>query len=182
MHAFSYCWENKLGTQCISFFFFSHEGKHSSLSYICCCPWCQIPCRFFPTSASTSEKKVACNVDWEALQPKIGTNYKVCPRQQKVPFAWAEAQQQLEPYLAVRQSSAWLAPRTDNPRFSDLTVTQGVQAPAKRQESPHFPFRYHRVKKKKREKKMKGKRANVKPARSGLFFSDVFSFFFFARL
>lgn len=55
-----------------------------------------------------------------------------------------EAQQQLEPYLAIRLSSAKPAPRTDNPSFaSGLTVTQGAQAPVKRQESPHLPFLFY---------------------------------------
>ena len=94
----------------------------------------------------------------------------------------AQQQQQLGPYLAIRMSSAKPAPRTDSPSFSSgLTVTQGVQAPVKRQESPHLIYG-NRKKKKKKEEKANG--ARTKPEAGSLrprfaWWSACVLFFFF---
>lgn len=66
----------------------------------------------------------------------VTTNYLLVNK--KTQLDRAEAQPDLGSYLAVRQSCARLAPKTDNPRFSGLTFTKGVQAPVKRQEPPHL--------------------------------------------
>lgn len=97
-----------------------------------------------------------------------------------------QQQQQLEPYLAIRLSSAKPAPRTDNPSFTTgLAVTQGVQTPVKRQESPHLLYLPTGLMKKKQNRQC----VNLNPLRSvsrlapaalagwlvGLVFSHIFS-------
>lgn len=100
-------------------------------------------------SASTAEK-VASNPARHV--DTIHCNKKQCERTtNKVPPCYQcqrhvvcqspKQQQQLEPYLAIRLSSAKPTPRTDNPSFTTgLAVTQGVQTPVKRQESPHLLY------------------------------------------
>lgn len=96
------------------------------------------PTSYVATRASTFEGKKSCRLD-TLQQTRVGggaMNYLLVNRKEQL--ARAEAQPNLGSYLAVRQSRARLAPKTDNPRFPGLTFTQGVQAPVKRQEPPHL--------------------------------------------
>lgn len=103
-------------------------------------------------SASTAEKvasnparhvdTIHCNKkkQCERTTNKVPPCYQ-CQRHVVCQSPKQQQQQQLEPYLAIRLSSAKPAPRTDNPSFTTgLAVTQGVQTPVKRQESPHLLY------------------------------------------
>lgn len=148
-------------------------------------------------SASTAEKvasnparhvdTIHCNKkkQCERTTNKVPPCYQ-CQRHVVCQSPKQQQQQQLEPYLAIRLSSAKPAPRTDNPSFTTgLAVTQGVQTPVKRQESPHLLYLPTGLMKKKQNRQC----VNLNPLRSvsrlapaalagwlvGLVFSHIFS-------
>lgn len=90
--------------------------------------------------------------------------------QQKEPeelLAPIEEWQALGSYLAAGQSAAKVAPRGDDPRFTGLVVTQGVEAPVERQEPPHLPARITGLKKKSRIEELL--RSRLSPAARACF-------------
>lgn len=110
--------------------------KHSESSYFSTVKTTQCLASYVATRPFTFEEKKKLSIGHCNKHGGVTTNYLLVNR--KTQLARAESQPNLGSYLAVRQSCARLAPKTDNPRFSGLTFTKGVQAPVKRQEPPHL--------------------------------------------